>query len=477
MSRVCRWVGAAASALGLACGGPAEGPGVPENLVLVTVSSLRSDHLGISGYQRNSTPALDLFAAAGAVLPEAVTPSPETGRAAAAALTGMDPTRITYGDPARLLAGAGLAELLSAAGYRTRAAVTHPAVAAALGFSAGFDEYRELWEEPGPAASAAAVEFAEAALQGAAPGEPPAEGEAAVAPLFLWIHLSTPEPPLAERAEDAPWDDGLTPEGPRFLPGPVPASAVVPESAADYGEVVDRYDAAVRSVDLAMDRILRAVRGGPGAGATLVVVTGLHGESLGEHGPVFERPRGLFRETLRVPILLGWPGAEGEKAPSEVRFPGVVSLADVMPTALELVGAAAAAPDPPPPGAFGKSLVPALRGEEPRPHRRVYSQTRTGLFSIFDGRLRMLRVPVPGQEEPLFALFNTVRDPNEAENRYADARMSTEPLRAELETRRIQTVAWQQESDRAAAGSNPLPDALIAALRARGYEVPAGGDP
>ncbi len=447
------------------CGGDAGVPEPSRNLVLITVSSLRSDHLGISGYVRNATPRLDLFAAAGAILSEGVTPWPETGVAAAAVLTGMDPARITRGAPARLLPGAGLAELLSAAGYRTRAAVTHPALASQLGFSAGFAEYREFFDAETADPSAEVVAMAREILTAPAPADSAA---ATAAPLFLWLHFAGPEPPHPP-GEDPSWGDNLTPEAPRLRPGPVPASALAPDPGGGYGESVDRYDAAIRSVDIAVGEILDAVRAGPLDGETLVVVAGLHGESLGERGPVFDRPRGLFRETVRVPLVFGWPGAEADRLPSEVRFPGVVSLADLAPTALELIGSPQAIPDPRPIGYFGTSLVPSLRGQNPRPHRRLYSETDGGLFSIFDGRLRMLRVPVPGQPEPQFALFNTVRDPNEAENRYAEGRMSTEPLRAELETRRIQTVAWRQEN---ADGEElePLPAELIEALRARGYQ-------
>ena len=461
-----------ASALGAAlllggCG-PAAGDapsGDSRHLVLVTVSSLRSDHLGIAGYPRNATPRLDLFGAAGAVLTEGITPWPETGRGAAAALTGMTPARITAGDPARLLPGPALAGMLSSAGYRTRAAVTHPALAAELGFDAGFDEYHE-----GLGSASAVADFAEQALAEPGPG-------GGGAPLFLWLHISDPEPPHPESSDEPGWDDGLTPEGPRFRSGPTPTSAATPDSAGGYGEAVDRYDAAIGAVDLATGRILDAVAEGPAAGETLVIVAGLHGESLGEHGALFARPRGLFRETLGVPILLGWPGAEADRFPAEVRFTGAVSLADIAPTALDLLGAGSALPDPRPAGYLGKSLVPALAGQDPRPHRRLYSQTAAGLFSVFDGRLRMLRIPAPGGEPAVFALFNLVRDPNEAENRYLEGRMTTEPLRAQLETRRIQSVAWIQESERAAGGPTTLSPELREALAARGYQVAAGEDP
>ena len=440
-----------------ACGD--SGPQVPterSNLVLVTVSSLRADHLGIYGYPRNISPNLDLFGASGAVFLEALTPWPETGRAAAALLTGVDPSRSTRGEPARVLEGAGLAAWLREHGYRTLAAVSHPALAAELGFGSGFDEFREHW---GDAAGATdrVRNFGLEAL-GTATED---------APLFLWLHFAAPARPHDPPEEDltAVRSDTMTPAGPWFRGGPEPTAAVAP--GAGYGELVDAYDASIRSVDRAAGALLASVASGPLGGRTLFVVAGLHGESLGEHGPPFESPRTLFRETLEVPLLVGWPGGDGTRLPAETRFGSAVGLADVGPTALELIGVPL--PETLPMGTIAKSLVPALLGDDPRPHRRLYAQSERGLFGVYNGRLRMLRIPVPGQEAPLFALFNLARDPNEAENVYEQARFSMEPLKAQLETRRIQTVAWRQENEGGGAPDPDVSEELGAALEARGY--------
>ncbi|MDE3262490.1 MAG: sulfatase-like hydrolase/transferase [Acidobacteriota bacterium] len=440
-----------------ACGD--SGPQVPterSNLVLVTVSSLRADHLGIYGYPRNISPNLDLFGASGAVFLEALTPWPETGRAAAALLTGVDPSRSARGEPARLLDGATLAARLREHGYRTLAAVSHPALAAELGFGSGFDEFREHWGDAA-AATDRVRDFGIEALGAAAEDSP----------VFLWLHFAAPARPHEPPEEDlnAVRSDTMTPAGPRFRGGPQPTAAVAP--GAGYGELADAYDASIRSVDRAAGAVLGSVASGPLRGRTLFVVAGLYGESLGEHGPPFEAPRTLFRETLEVPLLVGWPGGDGTRVPTETRFGSAVGLADVGPTALELIGVPL--PETLPMGTVGKSLIPALLGDDPRPHRRLYAQSERGLFGVYDGRLRMLRIPIPGQEAPLFALFNLVRDPNEAENVYEQARFSMEPLKAQLETRRIQTVAWQQDNEGASAADPDVSPELDEALKARGY--------
>ena len=434
----------------------AAAPTERSSIVLVTVSSLRADHLGIYGYPRNISPNLDLFGASGAVFLEALTPWPETGRGAAALLTGVDPSRSTRGEPARLLGEGALAAVLRAHGYRTVGAVSHPALAAELGFAEGFDEFREHWGDGVAVATDAVRDFGTRVL-GAATGE---------TPVFVWLHFSAPSPPHSPPAEDldAVRSDEMTPAGPRFRGGPQPAAAVT--GGAGYGEMADRYDASIRWVDRAVGAVLSSLASGPLAGKALFVVAGLHGESLGEHGPPFETPRTLFRETLQVPLLLGWPGSDGSRFPTETRFGSAVGIGDVGLTAFNLIGVPL--PGTLPPGTIGKSLVPALQGDEPRPHRRLYAQSERGLFGVFNGRLRMLRIPVPGQQAPLFALFNLVRDPNEAENAYVQASSSMEPFKAQLETRRIQTVAWQQENERAGPAPELSPE-LAAALEARGY--------
>ena len=447
----------AAALAGAACGNPGPPPpGERLSLVLVTVSSLRADHLGIYGYPRNISPNLDLFGASGAVFLEALTPWPETGRGAAALLTGVDPSRSTRGEPARLVEDGTLASRLRAHGYRTLGAVNHPALAAELGFARGFDEFREHWGGDAAGGADAVRDFGVEALR-AATGE---------SPVFVWLHFSAPSPPHGPPAEDldAVRTDEMTPAGPRFRGGSQPAAAVTGE--AGYGELADRYDASIRWVDRAVGAVLSSLTSGPLAGKALFVVAGLHGESLGEHGPPFETPRALFRETLQVPLLLGWPGSDGSRFPAETRFGSAVGIGDVGPTAFELIGVPLL--ETLPLGTIGKSLVPALQGDEPRPHRRLYAQSEGGLFGVFDGRLRMLRIPVPGQQAPLFALFNLVRDPNEAENAYVQASSSMEPFKAQLETRRIQTVAWQQENERTGPAPQLSPD-LAAALEARGY--------
>ena len=369
----------AAALTGAACGNPEPPPpGERSSLVLVTVSSLRADHLGIYGYPRNISPNLDLFGASGAVLLEALTPWPETGRGAAALLTGVDPSRSTRGEPARLREEGTLASLLRAHGYRTLGAVNHPALAAELGFGRGFDEFREHWGGDAAGGADAVRDFGVEALR-AATGE---------SPVFVWLHFSAPSPPHNPPAEDldAVRTDEMTPAGPRFRGGPQPTAAVT--GGAGYGELADRYG-----------RIHPV--GGPrrrrGAVEPRVQPACREGAARGGRAP-----RRISRRTR--PTLRSAPRALPGDAPGSVavRLARQRRVAVPRRNPLRFGGGhrrrrpdriradRGSAPETLPLGTIGKSLVPALRGDEPRPHRRLYAQsTRSGR----SGSLR-IRTPV-----------------------------------------------------------------------------------
>src|SRR5690606_31495038 len=119
--------------------------------------------------------------------------------------------------------------------------------------------------------------------------------------------------------------------------------------APHFGDrAADRYDAEIAFVDLQVGRILDQLRAAGLDGSTIVVVTADHGEELGEHGQRYHG-RSLYNQGTRIPLVIHDPGA----APHVVDTP--VSLADVMPTVLDLVGLAG------PAGMNGVSHAGAVR--------------------------------------------------------------------------------------------------------------------
>ena len=179
------------------------------------------------------------------------------------------------------------------------------------------------------------------------------------------------------------------------------------------------YDAGIRRMDAETIRPLLDRLDQLGlARDTLVVFTSDHGEAFGEHGQ-FQHDD-LYAGTLRVPLVLRWPG----RLPAGLRIGSRVRLIDVMPTILELLGV------PAPPSLQGQSLTPLL-------HDAFASPAAEGAVSEYsDGRLYEslrrggLSYIVDGPEERLFDL---VRDPAERQNVLATRPEEAAAMRAALE--------------------------------------------
>lgn len=276
--------------------------------MVVMVDTLRPDHLGVYGYERDTSPALDRWARDATVFTQARSPSPWTlpsGRA----LLGAD--AIHRFDPADTVA-----THLDTAGWHTVSLVANPNLSADVGFGEGWDV--ASLHDGAPAAEQ--VGRAVSALE-AAPAD---------TPVFVFLHLMDPHLPYGEPASlrnrwagEAPTDrlaDGFTEAA---LRGDVLHR---PLSAAEQQHLVDRYDQNVRAVDDAFATLLDAVRP-----TDTVIFTADHGEALGEHGLVGHGV-GLTEDQVRIPLVIGGPGWES------ARVHGTVGLADVGATVLTLAG-------------------------------------------------------------------------------------------------------------------------------------------
>src|SRR5438445_6224684 len=289
------------------------------NLLLVTIDTLRADHVGVYGDTRARTPTLDGLAARGVRFEHVQTPVPMTGPSHATILTGLYPPvhgvrdNIVFSLDARHRT---LATLLRAQGYRTAAFVGAYPVAAAFGFRQGFDTFSEDFKEsdvPGAGAQRRANEVVDDALGWL---ERPGAG-----PFFVWIHLYDPHAPY----------DPPEPYRTDFAGRP--------------------YDGEIAFADAQLGRVFEWLRASGHERDTVVAALSDHGESLGEHGEMTHAVL-LYEATLRVPMLLAGPGI-----PSGRVVPARVGTVDLAPTLMRLVGLT------PPPEMTGRDLRPALRGE------------------------------------------------------------------------------------------------------------------
>jgi arylsulfatase A-like enzyme/Tfp pilus assembly protein PilF len=396
------------------------------NLLLVTIDTLRADHVGAYGYAPAPTPVLDGLARRGVRFDAVQTAAPLTGPSHATILTGQYPPVHGLRNNARFTIDAKattLAERLKRAGWRTAAFVAAYPVAAAFGFGRGFDTFSEglteakpgyVAERRGDAVADAAIAWLQS-LRGTA------------APFFAWVHFYDPHLPY----------DPPQPYRGRF------ASA---------------YDGEIAFADAQLGRVLDELRASGREADTVVLVLADHGEGLGDHG---EAAHGLllYESTLRVPFVAAGPGVR----------PGLVvrqrvGTIDLVPTALALLGLPAAGDLP------GRSLKPLLAGKTLQ-GETLYAESLYGHLAC---RWATLRAFTDGDSKLVTGgspeLFDLASDPREERNRAA-----ADPARA---------AQLHQALDAALAEMAPGGDRIRTAtvtteqlerLRSLGYVAGGGG--
>jgi arylsulfatase A-like enzyme len=373
------------------------------NVLLLTVDTLRPDHLGIYGYARPTSPRIDAFAREAVVFERAYTYWPKTRGSFVMMFTGRLPSQNGYSKKHPLILGFNttLAEVLKGAGYVTAAVVDNPNVAAQYGYDKGFERYRETWMEPALATetdrSRAISDDGVAFLQ-AAPRD---------RPFFLWLHWVNPHAPYTPPPPyDTKFLDAAAASGTRLRPvegfhGGVRREWAVP-GRDRLGYYVAQYDGEIAAVDEQVGRVLDALRASGQAERTLVLLTSDHGESLGEHDYYFDHGENLFDPNLRIPLLIAYPGSAGG-----TRTRALASTLDLVPTVLDAVKL------PYPPGLAGQSLL-ALAHAGTAPERaRLFAQNERHLSAAFDARHKLVATPGGTGAGPSLVFYDRARDPGE----------------------------------------------------------------
>lgn len=450
----------AALALLLAAQADATSGGVAHpNVILISIDTLRADHLSAYGYARETAPRIAAFARRAIVFEAAWSHSPKTAASHMSLMTSVYPEVHGVGNPGRDRIRARLsdeiptlAEVLRRAGYRTRALHGGGNVRAEFGFERGFEHYDEERD------LSAWIQRARQVVldQEASPG----------APLFLFLHTYEVHAPYAPPASHArlfvdpgyAGDIVASPEAlaqkpyaerMRFFWKQVDAS-----SPEDLRHLADLYDAGIHHTDAQLGPFLEWLESRPLWRDTLLVLLSDHGEEFGEHGGL--RHTNLHRETLHVPLVVRFPGDDPATRPR--RIPAVVRLIDVMPSVLDAAGI------PAPDHTQGRSLLPLLRGApaEPAP---VLSQIRQGgAAALRVGDWKLIRAK---DGERLYRLSS---DPAER----VDLR-GTEPARAAELAARLDSLLADSAALRAsfaAPSSGTIDDETLEQLRALGYLPP-----
>jgi arylsulfatase A-like enzyme len=292
--------------------------GRAKGIVLVSIDTLRRDHVGAYGYGRPTTPRLDALAAAGLVLDDAVSSSSWTLPAHLSMLTGADPgahggVDLEHGFNRRLPI---LPELLRASGYATRAVTSHLYVSGVYGLDAGFDrlDFRQ---------DRKASDVADRAIE--------ALDRVGDRPFFLFLHFYDPHwhydpPPETLRLFEESYAGTLSGNWQDF-------SKRTRESLtpADLSHLLALYDGEIRYTDDQLGRVLDHLRARGLEKSTLVLVTSDHGEEFLEHGS-WEHQKTLYEEVVRVPMAIRGPGIPVR------RETGQAGVIDVAPTILDWAG-------------------------------------------------------------------------------------------------------------------------------------------
>ena len=310
------------------------------NVVLVTIDTARADRFSAYGAQ-NPTPTLDAVAAGGALFEAAFATAPLTQPSHLAVLTGNPPyvTGVVTNGTELGPQPAMLPAALRASGYRTAAFVAGFPLHGRFGWGQAFDVYDDDF---GAVAGLHRLSLVKALDQVLLPSHALRERRGdlvlnralpwleanAGAPFFLWVHLFDVHGPY--EAPDHPFDpptDGPPLDLPPYWP---PRDRAI--TSTDW--LISAYDAELRYADAQVGRLVDRLASLGLSDRTLLVITADHGESLTEHGYLFDHGDDLFDPSLRVPLVMRFPG----RISAGARPACQVSNEDVTPTVLSLLG-------------------------------------------------------------------------------------------------------------------------------------------
>jgi arylsulfatase A-like enzyme/Flp pilus assembly protein TadD len=388
------------------------------NVLVVTVDTLRPDRLSCYSAEHARTPRIDRLAAKGALFERAFAHNPETLPSHTNIFLGMTALAHGVSENSRSVVApefTTLAELFKARGYATGAFVSAFPVDSRFGLDQGFDVYDDHYPAKAPAGELVPERRAQQTISLALAWLSAQKGR-----WFCWIHL---------------WD----PHDPYIPPEPF---------LTEYRD--DPYSGEVAYVDAQLGLVFDDLEARRLLDETLIVLTGDHGESLGEHG---EQRHGYFayNSTIWVPLVIDGPGIKA------ARIKDAVSHIDIFPTVCDLVGLEK------PASLQGASLLPLLRGKS-RPARPIYFESLEShlnrgwapLRGLVENGMKYIDAPIP-------ELYDLGADFGERKNLAGSADLP--PFQ-----KRLREVMEAGASPLAAEAGRSTPDAgTLERLRSLGY--------
>lgn len=323
-----------------------------QSVILISIDTLRADHMSLYGYHRPTTPNIDRFAAKCRVFERAYATSPFTSPSIVSMLSGLYPQR--HG--VRLLWQRVDADLvllsdrMRSAGFQTAAVISNIVLSnKATGLGDRFDYYDESMQatikQRPQMLERGAAKTTDSALSWLAEHRDP------VQPFFLWVHYIDPHGPYTP-PDDKPIN--FSHSSPQIVDSKMIPKSVYEPDLLDGLEYVDRYDEEVAYADAQIGRLLERMEQMGLLQDSLVVITADHGEHLMDgNGTYFSHGFDVRDATVRVPLLVCGAGVPAQREPQPV------SVCDVMPTVLAASGLEI------PKGIDGRSLLGEISRRPP----------------------------------------------------------------------------------------------------------------
>lgn len=437
-------------------------PAHPWNVILVSIDTLRADHLSAYGYDRPTSPSIDALAASGLLFRQAYSHSPKTTPSHMTLMTSLYPavhrvlnrtgreidSRLSPDIPT-------LPEMLHRAGYRSAAFTAGGNMNGGIGFARGFDRFEHMPVDAAPTFEAGA----DALRRWQADRDDRR-------PFFLFLHTVQVHgpylPPPTDRAlfVDPDYAGPIVSDRERLAARAAASGRSLatefwatadPRSPRELQHLRNLYDACIHYTDAQIGRLLEVVDELGLRDTTAVVLLADHGEEFMEHGGL--RHNSVFEELLHVPLIVRLPPAAGLDAHGIVE--PSVRLVDVTPTLLDLVGL-------PTPGHLqGSSLLPRIRGTGDPP-RFVFAHWRErGVRSLRSGRFKLIRI-----HEDLH-VFDLLTDP--AERHPVEAEHPAVLARLARDLKRLMEASRATAARVAPGDATSLDPATRERLRALGY--------
>jgi arylsulfatase A-like enzyme len=397
------------------------------NVVLIVVDSLRSDHLGINGYDRDTSPNIDKLAKEGVFFTNAICTIPRTSPSVSSILTGLYPHShglrflFTYKLNPNV---ATLQEILQTHGYKT---IGNDIEMNDTGIERGFDAFNLLrwriinkikrtikktvnWNyKVDPAKTL--TDFAIKSIK-----------KLRNEKFFLYLHYIglhwpyNPPKPYDEMFEsDYKGKHTFNEVNGKISRGDLIFNNNLPKEEIKHA--IAHHDGSIRHVDFQIGRLLKHLENLNLMDDTLVILTADHGECFGEHNLYFQHGEYLYDEGLKVPLVIKHPKLLKKKIEKQVQ------LTDIMPTVLEILNI------PSIDKIDGISLMPMIEEDKvvreytfAESGKNFFKQNKRVYFEGIKGKWRMIRtdewklIYIPHPDKDIYELYNLKNDFGETKN-------------------------------------------------------------